>query len=270
MEQPPVSNSLFEVLLQRFPEAKKNTVRQWLAQERVVVDGCIAKDGRASIDQWQKIEVMPKAIFLRDEVRLLHEDLDLVVVNKPEGLLSVATDFDIESTLHSILKKRRPGKRVFPVHRLDRDVSGVIVYAYSDLARKSLKEQFFQHSIDREYIALVEGVLSSDKGSWQSNLTENDAYFVKSSKIGKLAITHYQVLERRKNSTLIKINLETGRKNQIRVHCSEAGHPICGDAKYRSQTNPFGRVCLHAHHLCFYHPQRNKKIAFTAPLKQRW
>jgi 23S rRNA pseudouridine1911/1915/1917 synthase len=152
------------------------------------------------------------------------------------------------------------------VHRLDQGTSGVMLFVYNEKAQGHMKKQFEEHSIVRIYLGLIEGNLPSPSGTWESNLREDDAYFVRSSPHGEKAITHYEVVAKRKKSSLVRFALETGKKNQIRVHTSEAGHPIVGDKKYGAKTNPYKRLCLHAHFLSFEHPATGKRLAFTSPL----
>ena len=185
-------------------------------------------------------------------------------------MLSVATDKDdgFES-VHSILKEYC-GKKVFPVQRLDRETSGVMMFALSEPARKVLQRQFKEHSITREYRAIVEGVVQEDKGTWRSHLKEDKAFFVRANPSGVLAITHYKVLTRSPSHTQLKIHLETGKKNQVRVHCSEAGFPIVGDRRYGASSNPLKRLGLHAHLLGFVHPSTNNKMCFKSPLPPKF
>ena len=193
------------------------------------------------------------------------------MVYKPEGLLSVATDSDLTISAHEILKRRTDGRMVYPVQRLDRETSGIMVFAYSEKARDGLKKLFHDHTIDREYSAIVEGVLKEKKGSWESYLKEDNNYVVKSTSSpeqGKWSVTHYEVLAETKTHSLMRFRLETGRKNQIRVHCKEAGHPIAGDKKYGAATNPASRLCLHACKLGFVHPVTELPLLFEVPLPE--
>lgn len=257
-------SSLIETLTHFAPDSSKNTVRGWIKQGRIEVNGHMVKDPLYPVKTGHVVSLGQKKNFIDDGVEILYEDKSLVVVYKPEGVLSVATDFDIKYNVHTFLKRRLPFRRVYPVHRLDRETSGVMMFAYTEQAKDHLKDQFEQHSIDRNYIAIVEGNVEPKQGVWQSYLAEDDAYVVKSvkgSEKGKLAVTHYTVLQSRKNTTLLSLVLETGRKNQIRVHCKEAGHPIVGDKKYGS-TAFASRVYLHAAVLGFIHPVTGKKMVF--------
>jgi 23S rRNA pseudouridine1911/1915/1917 synthase len=248
-----------------YPESSMATLRSLLKAGRVYCQGKRVIRADTPLEGSEKIEVLKKRFTISDRLEILFEDRDLVVVNKGEGLLSVATDFEKEGTAHALLKRRRKSPCVYPVHRLDRETSGVMVFAYSEQARHFLKNLFYKHEITREYIAIVEGHLAKDRGTWQSYLEEDALYRVKSVDEGKgqLAITHFEVLKKMEKSSLLRLTLETGRKNQIRVHASESGHPILGDQKYGSKSD--GRLALHAHLLSFVHPVTGKLLSFTSP-----
>ncbi len=260
--------SLLEILEQMAPDSSKNTLRSWLQSGRVKVDNQRSMRANAEILPGQEIAIGPKVSFLRGSIRILHEDDAIVVLEKPEGLLSVATDFESKATVHSMLKRRFHQRRVYPVHRLDRETSGVMLFAYTEKARDALKEQFEQHQVDKTYYAIVEGAMPLGKGIWECLLEEDDFYYVKSTPNGKHAVTQYEVLKISKNWSLLRLNPKTGRKNQLRVHCSEAGHPIAGDKKYKAVSNPIKRVCLHAQKISFVHPSTQKRLTFSTPLPE--
>ncbi len=262
--------SLLEGLALLSPESSKNTLRSWVEKERVFVNGKLVTKANHTVQGGQEISVGKKATFLKEGIKIIYEDNHCVVIDKPEGLLSVATDFEECTTAHCILKRRFNNQMVYPVHRLDRETSGIMVFAYSELAREHLKEKFKVHDIVREYIAIVEGHLTEKKGSWQSYLFEDETYRVKSvdPDRGKLAITHYEVISEHKHYSTLRLTLETGRKNQIRVHCKDAGHPIVGDKKYGSLKNPIRRLGLHAHKLGFRHPEKNKNLLFESVIPE--
>ena len=252
---------LIERLQREFPDSSKNTLKQWIEEGRVTVSGKITLHPSTLVAAEEAVALKPKSTYMGWQVNILYEDLDIAVISKPSGLLSVDKDNEREMSLHRLLKRRR--QRVYPVHRLDKAASGVLVFAYSEHARDRLKEQFASHSIHREYRAVVDGRLESPLGTWIHFLQEDAALKMYVAPEGKEAITHFEVLKTFKDSTLLKLTLETGRKNQIRVQCSEAGHPICGDRKYGSQTNPYKRLALHAFVLEFNHPVTQKRMRFV-------
>lgn len=258
------NTTLIEALQKLSPDSSKNTLKTWVEQGRVTLDGQIASSWKHPLVPGQSIEVGPRQAFAEEGIKILYEDEHLAVIEKPPGLLTVASLIEGELTVHRILGNRLK-RKVYPVHRLDRDTSGVMMFAYTPTAQELLKEQFAHHTIDRIYFGLVEGLPSPARGTWRSYLIEDDTCFVKSAKIGKLAITHYEVVEKRGALSLVKFTLQTGKKNQIRVHTSEAGHPIAGDRKYGAKISR-SRLCLHAHVLGFFHPFRKKTMRFTSPL----
>lgn len=261
--------SLLEILHEMAPDSSKNTLRSWLQAGRVTVAGQRADRANAQIIQGQEIQVGSKVTFIRGSLRIVHDDDQIVVLEKPEGLLSVATDTETRATVHAMLKRQFHNRRVYPVHRLDRETSGVMLFAYTERARDDLKSQFEQHSIDKTYFAIVEKEMPIGKGTWESYMEEDDFFYVKStndSVKGKLAITHYEVLKADRNRSLLRLKPQSGRKNQLRVHCTESGHPIIGDKKYGSHSNPLKRVCLHAQKITFTHPTSGRRMTFAAPL----
>jgi tRNA pseudouridine32 synthase/23S rRNA pseudouridine746 synthase/23S rRNA pseudouridine1911/1915/1917 synthase len=251
-------------LQENFPESSANTLREWIKAGRVRVNGKAIGKSHDTIPKGAGVVIGPKVSFIDKKVKLLFEDEALVVLEKPEGLLSVATDFEKATSLHDMLKKRFHRQRVFPVHRLDRGTSGVMLFAYSEFSRKHLKQQFEQHSIEKVYFAIVAGAPPSAKGTWESYLQEDPLYSMHSTsdpEKGKLAITHYEVIGRRGQYALKPV---TGKKHQLRVHCQQAGIPVVGDDRYQGPA--FSRLCLHAAKLSFVHPLRKKKMHFEAPL----
>lgn len=255
---------LLDVLTLLAPESSKNTLRTWIEKGRVSVNGKEVKKASYLVQQGEEVAVGKKVHFIGREIKIFYEDEHLIVLDKPAGLLSVMTDFDKVNTVHHVLKRRFHSQRVFPVHRLDRDTSGVMLFAYSLKAKEGLKTQFMEHSIHREYAAVVHGVIDPPKGTWKSYLYEDKNYFVKSSDQGRLAITHYELIKSNARYSLLSLKLETGRKNQIRVHSSEAKHPILGDTKYGKLDDKRDRLYLHACKLEFIHPLTNKKMAFES------
>jgi tRNA pseudouridine32 synthase/23S rRNA pseudouridine746 synthase/23S rRNA pseudouridine1911/1915/1917 synthase len=157
------------------------------------------------------------------------------------------------------------------VHRLDRETSGVMLFAYTASARDSIKEQFEKRSVEKTYVAIVQGRMDEKKGTWESFLEEDKSYFVASTgseKKGKLAITHYDVIAENSRYSCLKLKPQTGRKNQLRVHCSEAGFPIIGDKKYGKVSNPIRRLCLHSQSIRFNHPSLKKRMVFDVSLPE--
>jgi len=207
----------------------------------------------------------------RHEVAPVYEDESVIVVDKPAGLLTMGTESEKSNTLYALLRaylnNKKPPEKVFIVHRLDREVSGLVVFAKTFEAKERLQDQFKDHSAGRRYIAVVEGQIKADEFTIRSHLAENTAFKVYSTpnqKIGRPAVTHVRVLRRNPKTTLVEVRLETGRKHQIRVHLADKGHPIVGDKNYGSRLNPIRRLALHGAHLEFKHPASGKRMSFDS------
>lgn len=266
----PQTISLLDALVSMYPTSSKTTLRSWVKEGRVLVDSLPIFVSTEMLAQGQSVEVSSKKKYLPSGLSILYEDRDIVVVDKPSGLLSVASNFEKELTVHALLKDYYYPRRVQVVHRLDQDTSGVLVFALNDYAYDGLKKTFERHEIDRVYTAIVEGIFESSSGTWKSMLFEDNQYKVhpttEDDSEGREAITHYKVLSRSKRYSWLELKLETGRKNQIRVHCQAAGHPVVGDKKYGARSNPIRRLCLHAQLLAFEHPVSKKKLRFESPI----
>jgi 23S rRNA pseudouridine1911/1915/1917 synthase len=211
-----------------------------------------------------------------DRFLVRHKDNAIVVVEKKAGLLTVRLEsgkgVDLMMLLEEFLDAKHGRNKVYPVHRLDRHVSGLLVVARTYEAREVLSAQFAAHEVERRYVALVQGNLREDEGTFESKLASGPDLRMASSEEGKIAITHWRVIERYPQATLVEVQLETGLRNQIRVHFAEAGHPLFGEQKYlprkkssdsASQTR---RIFLHAQVLGFHHPVTGEEMRFEAPL----
>ena len=196
-----------------------------------------------------------------DKLEVIAEDEVIVVIDKPAGLLTMGTEKEKTRTAYAVLRaylnNKKPPEKLFIVHRLDREASGLVVFAKSPQSKERLQAQFKDHSAGRRYVAVVHGRVKEDAFTVKSNLAENAAFRVYSTqnrRLGKLAVTHVKVLKRNSKTTLVEVRLETGRKHQIRVHLAERGHPIVGDKAYGSTLNPIRRLALHGVRLEFKHP----------------
>ncbi len=207
----------------------------------------------------------------KQKLDIIYQDKSIIVINKRYGLLTVASAKERYNTLfHQVLtyeKQKHKSNKVFIVHRLDRDTSGIIVFAKTEKVKKILQDNWEEYAKTREYLAIVEGTLKEKKGTIKSWLRETSTFLTYSSNRendGKLAITNYQVINNKKNISVLKVNLLTGRKNQIRVHLNDIGHPILGDKKYGSKINPLKRLGLHAQKLELIHPITKELMIFEA------
>src|SRR5262249_9241567 len=203
---------------------------------------------------------------------LVTEEGEVVVVDRPAGPLTIATEHERERTVYAHLTRhardRRPPGRVFAVHRLDRLASGLLVFATSAGAKRALQAQFAAHTVERTYLAVVEGVPARREGTITSRLLDAAPGRVRETRRpdrGRSAVSRWRVLRAARRLTLLEVRLETGRRNQIRVHLAGLGHPIAGDAAYGSETDPFGRLALHAHVLGFDHPRSGVRLRFVSP-----
>lgn len=214
---------------------------------------------------------------LRDRfVKLIYEDPHIVVVEKNVGILSMATSHHslcVKSVLDNYFHRTGQRCTAHVVHRLDRDTSGLLVYAKTIEAEQILEHNWHEIVTDRRYMALASGVLPQEAGTVESWLKDNKAYITCSSPVdngGKFAVTHYRVLRTDGRHSLVELKLETGRKNQIRVHLQDLGCPVCGDHKYGNGDNPIGRLALHAFRLNFYHPATGELLRFETPVPREF
>lgn len=259
----PTETSLLESVRALVPGAPNRTLRLLLRHGRVRLNDEVCKVARRRVRPGDVVEIVAygEPPSPGRGIKIVFEDRDILIVEKPAGLLTVATEHERERTAYASLrrhvKQRDPRQRLFIVHRLDRFASGVLVFAKSEPVQAKLKALFSSHNIRRKYWAIVEGRVEKPRGTIRSFLAENRAqrmYSIEDRSAGKEAITHYRVLRRFPQFTAMEITLETGRKNQIRVHMAELGHPIAGDRAYGSKTDPLGRLGLHAFLLGFKHP----------------
>lgn len=261
--------TVLEALQELSPDSSKTNLRSWIKQGRVEIDGLPATRADQTVEAGKTITVGRHRKTLPQGLGILYEDEHIVAIDKPIGLLSVATAFEKDLTAHAILKDYYRPKKVEVVHRLDQDTSGVMLFALSQPAREKLKEVFEAHALERVYVAVVEGEIKEGQGTWQSHLVEDANYVVHSSgdsHVGKEAITHYRCLGTNKRYSYLMVTLETGRKNQIRVHCSDAGHPVVGDKKYGASKPGIKRLCLHSHRIVMPHPITQKPLTLVCPV----
>ena len=205
-------------------------------------------------------------------VKIVYEDRWLIVVEKAVGILSMAaghSSLNVKAVLDDYFKKSRQHCTAHVVHRLDRDTSGLMVYAKDMETEQILEHNWHDIVYDRRYVAVVSGEMEQDEGTIANWLKDNKAYVTYSSPVdngGKYAVTHFHVLDRTTEHSLVEYKLETGRKNQIRVHSADMGHPVCGDTKYGNGDDPLHRLCLHAWLLCFTHPVTGQPMEFETPV----
>ena len=204
-------------------------------------------------------------------VKIIYEDKDIIVIEKTEGILSMAAtggQFCVKTVLDEYFQRRHFKCHAHVVHRLDRETSGLMVYAKTIEAARILESDWKRYVFDRRYIAVVAGCMEREGGTVESWLKDNKEYITYSSSTdngGKFAVTHYHTLKSQEDMSLIELRLETGRKNQIRVHMADLGHPVVGDVKYGGGSGPLHRLCLHAFRLYLYHPITGERMEFETP-----
>lgn len=266
---------LLEFLLETFSNQSRNSVKSLLSSHRVSVDGAPTSQFNFKLypEDTVIISNAPIRRKTRSNLPIIYEDDDIIVINKPSGLLSIASDNEKNSTAYRMLsdyvQQKDKHNRIFVVHRLDEDTSGVLMVAKNVKIQQALQNNWNDIVKKRGYYAIVEGVMEKKSDTIKSYLKKNSQNLMYSSKKaedGQLAITHYKVIKGNDKYTLLDVNIDTGRKNQIRVHLGEKGHHIIGDDKYGEPANPIKRLGLHAYELDLIHPFTGKLIKFTAPM----
>lgn len=269
---------LLPFLLEHLSNLSRNSVKSVLARGQIMVNeqketayNYPLQPGQTVSYHMEKVAELPPLVGLT----ILHEDEDILVIHKEAGLLSIASAQEKEWTayrqLTAYVRAKHPGNRIFVVHRLDRDTSGVMMFAKSEKIKQTLQNSWQEIVQERTYIALVEGEITKTEGTISSWLKESSTFKVYSSPYsngGQHAVTHYKVLQGNRGFSLLEVHLETGRKNQIRVHMQDIGHPVTGDKKYGAKTNPLGRLGLHAKVLAFLHPTKGNLIRIESEIPQ--
>ena len=274
------ADTLLNYLLTLFGDKSRTTVKSYLSHRQVAVNGMPMTQFDTMLHVGDELAINFKAgfsVFKHNRLRLVYEDEYILVVDKWYGLLSMSTERINTGTAYSILsdyvKSQNPGNKLFIVHRLDRDTSGLMMFAKSKGIQEQMQHNWHNIVLERKYVAVVEGVMEQSEGVVRSYLAENSAYQVYSTdnpEEGQLAITRYKVLGGNSKFSLVELDLETGRKNQIRVHMHDLGHSIAGDRKYGAHGSPLGRVALHARKLRFAHPITHKEMNFETPVPPRF
>lgn len=270
----PVKESceLMEFLMKAKDGISRTTAKSLLSKRQVLVDNVITTQYNYSLKPGMKVQVSKdkgKKEFRSNQLKIVYEDAYLLVIDKREGVLTIGTDKQKERTAHSILNEyvQRSGRqnRVYVVHRLDKDTSGLLVFAKDEKTKFTLQDHWEEIVKERRYVAVLSGEMEKDKGTVTSWLKDNKmfiSYSSVSNNGGDKAITHYKTIKRANGYSLVELELETGRKNQIRVHMQDLKHPVLGDVKYGDGNNPIGRLALHAFKLSFYHPVTNELMEF--------
>lgn len=263
-------SELLPFLIGKHPSVSRNKVKSFLAHRQVMVNGIVSTQFDRTLEQGDRVEVLKGKgtnAFRHPMIRIIHEDDAIIVIEKRNGLLSVGTDKERTKTAFYLLsehvKRADPRNRIFIIHRLDRETSGLMMFAKSEEIQSRMQRNWNNMVRDRSYVAVVEGALPAGEGVVEAPLSENKNFKVYVDPAGENAVTGYEVLRKGTEYSLVKLTLETGRKNQIRAHMEHVGTPVAGDKKYGARTNPIGRVCLHARVLNIVHPVSDENMDFS-------
>lgn len=271
--------TLMNFLMEQLSGTSRNRVKDLLSGRAVTIDRKLVTRHDFPLQTGMMVRVSrhkKSSELINKYVKIIYEDKDIIVIEKNKGILSMASapgQFCIKTILDEYFKRRHFKCTAHVVHRLDRETSGLMMYAKTMEAQRILEENWHQIVYDRRYVAVVSGKMEKEGGTIRNWLKDNKAFITYSSPEdngGKEAITHYHTLCTSDNVSLVEMKLETGRKNQIRVHMKDLGHPIVGDQKYGNGTNYIGRLALHAYRLNFYHPITGDVMEFETPFPKKF
>ena len=273
---PQCDTTLLAFLIEQMPQRKRTTIKEYLKHNQIAVNNIPTTQFDTEIHPGDTIKVnltREFRLFYHRRLKLVYEDDDIIVVNKGYGLLSMGTDKVKDGTAYSIvrdyIKWQDPRNKLFIVHRLDRDTSGLMMFAKNENAKETMQHNWNNMVLNRKYLAVVEGKVEEPEGTVRSYLAETSQYEVYSTQNpdeGQLAVTRYRTLKCKNGYSLLEVELDTGRKNQIRVHMKDLGHPIAGDRKYGAKSSPIHRLALHAQTLRFVHPVTRREMNFETPI----
>lgn len=272
--------TLMQFLIQNVRHKSRDNIKSLLRNKQVFVEGKFITQfdhplvaGNDVVIRWSPYSHGS----LSRNLRIVYQDQYLIVVDKYAGLLSIAAGSETEATAYSILsnfvKLKNGLNKIFVVHRLDRDTSGLMMFARSEEIQSILQNNWKENILERKYMAVVEGKVEEPEGTVRSYIYESSAKVMHSTKNpekGELAITHFKTVKSKSDFSLLEIYLETGKKNQIRLHMQEIGHSIVGDKKYGATGNPIGRLGLHANILAFIHPVTGKELRFESKIPSKF
>lgn len=270
---------LLDWLIANLKGLSRNKVKDTLHGRGIKVNGKIVTQFDYPLTRGMKISVSKSKkndTFKSRYVNLVYEDPYLVVIEKKPGILSMAAghkSLNVKTVLDDYFRQTKQRCTAHVVHRLDRDTSGLMVYAKDMQTEQTLEHEWHNIVYDRRYVAVVSGEMEEDEGTIANWLKDNKAYVTYSSPVdngGKYAVTHFHVLDRTTEHSLVEYKLETGRKNQIRVHSADMNHPVCGDVKYGNGDDPIHRLCLHAYMLHFFHPVTRARMEFETPIPSQF
>ena len=267
---------LLPFVTENLPEIKRTRLKQMLAHNQIAVNGTPVRQFNHPVQPGDTVSVnftREFQVFYNRRLKIVYEDDDLLVVNKGYGLLSMGNDKVKDGTAYSILKdylkRKDPRNKIFIIHRLDRDTSGLMMFNKNEKAKEAMQHNWNNMVLNRKYVTVVEGHVEEPQGVVRSYLGETSQFEVFSTddpSQGKLAVTRWTRLKEGSEYSLLEVELDTGRKNQIRVHMKDIGHPISGDRKYGAEASPIHRLALHARTLRFIHPVTRREMLFETPV----
>ena len=274
------NTTLLPFLIENLRKMSRDNVKSLLRNKQVTVNGQPVTQFNHEIRPSDKIVVTGERLtdgILMRNMKIVYEDEHIIVIDKNAGLLSMASDNEKYLTAYNILsnyvKLQKPSNKIFIVHRLDRDTSGLMMFARSEKVQSRLQKDWQNMVTARTYTALVEGEVTEPEGTIKSFIFESKALVMHSSQNpakGDLAITLFKTLKANKDYSLLSVTLKTGKKNQIRLHMQEMGHSVAGDKKYGATGNPIGRLGLHASVLAFIHPVTGKELRFESKVPAKF
>lgn len=273
-------STLMQCLEAKLTDHKRTSIKALMKYNQVALNSMPTSQFDQPVHTGDTLSVnftRPFVVFSHPRIKLVYEDNDIIVINKGSGILSVSTDNVKDGTAYSILrdylKKKDPRLMLFVVHRLDRDTSGLMMFVKNVEAKEAMQHNWNNMVLGRRYVAVVEGKVEQEEGVVKSYLAETSQFEVYSTQNpdeGQLAITRFKRLQCNNGYSLMELSLDTGRKNQIRVHMKDLGHPIVGDRKYGAKASPIHRLGLHARTLHFAHPVTKKEMLFETPIPSRF
>lgn len=244
---------------------KRNDIKKLLKYRNVSVDGSIQTYYAYDLQVGQIVDIQTQKNDM--PIDIIYEDKEFIVIHKPCGLLSEQTQNESQKTAYYMVKQylNQKKEKIYMVHRLDQYTSGLLMFVKTPKLYQLLTHDWNHYVKTRGYVAIVEGQMNQPKGTIENYLAESKTQnvYITSKENGKKAITHYKQIKTNKRYSMLEVYLDTGRKNQIRVHMSSLHHPIVGDSKYGSQSNPLHRLGLHAHELMIIHPITHKEMRFV-------
>ncbi|MDE6224945.1 MAG: RluA family pseudouridine synthase [Muribaculaceae bacterium] len=265
-----------DFLCRVMPDRKRSSIKQLLKFGSVMVNGNVTSQFNVPLNQGDTVKVnLTRAfpVFYNRRVKIVYEDDDIIVIEKGYGLLSMGNEKIKDGTAYSILKdylkEKDPRNKIFIIHRLDRDTSGLMMFAKTIEAKEAMQHNWNNMVLERTYLAVVEGKVEEESGTVKSYLAENsqmEVYSTDDPEKGQLAVTRWKKIASGNGYTLMEVSLDTGRKNQIRVHMKDIEHPIAGDRKYGAKSSPIHLLALHAQTLRFVHPVTRRDMRFETPI----